>query len=453
MNHYPLNRSDGEPVSRRVLLTDTNRWPAPARLAIALAAAGYHVSAICPTPGHPLLKTRAVQRIFSYGGIRPLESLQSAIEAVDPQLIIPCDDRGVRHLHDLHAKALSLADAGRNLAELIERSLGSPKSFPVVSSRFELLQVAREEGIPVPATAAIASQSDLEQWGHVQLLPWVLKADGTWGGSGVRIVQMCDEASQRLQELRALPGPSEVVKRLAMNRDRLRLWNWWNRTPPAVIAQSHIHGRPANCAVVCREGKVLSGIGVEVVSAQGIKGPATVVRVVDSPAMMMAASRLAARLELSGFFGLDFMIEEGSDATYLIEMNPRCTPLCHLQLGAGRDLVGALRSLLAADQDPAPPHSVTDSDLIAYFPQAWHCDSEFLPASFQDMPRDEPALVEDLLRPWTQRGLLGRLVDYLRAQRAPIGSGEYIFSSIAGRPRVGIQGDRAADGTATCTGA
>jgi predicted ATP-grasp superfamily ATP-dependent carboligase len=54
--------------------------------------------------------------------------------------------------------------------------------------------------------------------------------------------------------------------------------------------------------------------------------------------MMFAAERLAHRLDLSGFFGLDFMIEDNTETTYPIEMNPRCTQFCHLQLGKGRDI-------------------------------------------------------------------------------------------------------------------
>jgi len=159
---------------------------------------------------------------------------------------------------------------------------------------------------------------------------------------------------------------------------------------------------------------VLAGIGVEVVSALGLQGPAIVVRVVENSDMMQAAKRIARRLELSGFFGLDFMIEDGTDLTYLIEMNPRCTPLSHLQLGTGRDMVGALHAQLVGQSFRATP-SVTQSEMIAYFPQAWTSQSEFLRTSFQDLPEDEPELIEVLLHPWSERSLLGRAIDALRS--------------------------------------
>jgi Glycosyl transferases group 1 len=124
--------------------------------------------------------------------------------------------------------------------------------------------------------------------------------------------------------------------------------------------------------------------------------------------MVLAAELIATGLRLSRFFGLDFMIENGSNLTYLIEMNPRCTPLCHLQLGEGRDLIGALTAQLQGGSCRRLP-PVTACDMIAYFPQALTCKSRFLQTSFNDVPEEEPELVEDPLHPWSEWGVLGRV--------------------------------------------
>jgi ATP-grasp domain len=406
--------SEAESVgSFKVLLTDSNRWPAPARLAMALSDAGCNVSAVCRTPGHPLLKTRAVRRTFPYRGLRPLDSLTAAIEAAQPDLIIPCDDRGVQHLHELHTQALSTA-SGSSLRALIEKSLGAPESYPIVSSRYDLLRVASEEQIPVPETLRIDSVRDAQSLFSAQSSPWFLKADGTWGGRGVRFTESVEQAQQNFLDLTSLPGPVENLKQLVFNRDRSWLLPRSHPHSPAVIAQACVQGRPANCAVIAWQGTVLAGIAVEVLSSAGAKGPAIVVRLVEGSEMLGAAQRLASRLRLSGFFGLDFMIEEHTGATYLIEMNPRCTPLCHLRVGPGRDLVGALWAQVAG-VPYRPPATHIDHDLIAYFPQAWTTQSTFLDASFQDVPHQDPALRQELLNPWSERSLLGRLVDRYRA--------------------------------------
>jgi glutathione synthase/RimK-type ligase-like ATP-grasp enzyme len=392
----------------RVLLTDTNRWALSARLAIEVSQVGCQVSAACPMPGHALLKTRAVQRTFRYSGLRPLESLTAAIEAVEPEIVIPCCDRSVGHLHELFARAQSQGAAGSKMAALIERSLGSPASYPTVSSRYDLLALAREEGVRVPSTSRVNTPEELADWKEREAFPWVLKADGTWGGGGVKIVRSRDEIQKSLAQLARMFGFGRVIKRLLVNRDPFWLRPWWNRSQHAVIAQSYIEGHAANCAVVCWKGQVLAGIAVEVVSSEGLTGPASVVRIVNNPEMMFAAERVAARLGLSGFFGLDFMIEARRGAAYLIEMNPRSTPLCHLRLGHKRDMAGALWAQLAGQPDPKTP-SVTQNDMIAYFPQAWNSKSELLESSFQDIPLEEPDLIQELRRPWPDRTLLFRL--------------------------------------------
>jgi hypothetical protein len=397
-----------------VLLTDTTRWGRSSRIAIELANAGCKVSAVCLTGRHPLLKTSAVQGVFEYSGLRPLDSLEAAIKAVDPDMIVPCDDRAVQHLHQLHARARTWDAPAQKIAGLIERSLGSPQSYSIVASRYDLLDAAREEGLRVPETHPIHTAADLCSWGKKHALPWVLKADRTWGGGGVHIARTARNAERFLKEIPRFFGKTLAVKRLIVNRDPFWLLPSWRRWVPGVIVQSHIKGRPANCAVVCWEGKVLAGIAAEVVSSNQPTGPASVVRIVDHPEMMLCAETLARRLKLSGFFGLDFMIEEGSGAAYLIEMNPRCTPLCHLRLGKGRDMIGALQAQLSGQSLKETP-CITQNDTIAYFPEAWQPDRGALETSFRDVPYGEPDLVKELLETSPQGTLFARATKAFRA--------------------------------------
>lgn len=394
-------------LSPKVLLTDTDRRPYAARLAIALTEAGCRVSAICSTDGHPLLKTPSVERIFHYSSLAPLVALRRAIEAAQPDLIVPCDDRGVRHLHELHA-ALTTKESDHALLEVIRRSLGAPESYSVVSGRYDLLQIASEEGLRVPATFPVHALQEFKALEQKLPFPWVLKADETWGGRGVRIAHSLQEAEQQFPDVHRPFRFRRAVKRMIVNRDPFWLQPWWRGRRPAVIAQGYVQGRPANCGVFCWEGKIVAGIAVEVVASDGDTGPASVVRVVDSPDMMLCAERLARRLRLSGFFGLDFMIEEGTGNTYLIEMNPRTTPVCHLRLGAGRDMIGGLWAQLSGQPDPMAP-AITEKDLVAYFPQAWNANPALRATAFGDVPTADADLMREFLNPWPQRSLLFRL--------------------------------------------
>lgn len=406
------------PSRPHVLIADTNRWGISARLAIGLAEAGCEISAVCPPPSHALMKTRAVGKTFRYSGIKPLESLRAAIEAADPLVVIPSCDRSVAHLHELYLRSRSNGSRGKRIVELIERSLGVPASHSIVASRFELLRVAREEGIRVPDMCRVHDSRDLEAWRMQQPLPWVLKADGTWGGRGVRVVHSLDEVHRSIESLTQISGLGRALKRIVVNRDPFWIHDWWRHAEHGVIAQAYISGRPANCAVLCWKGRVLASIGVEVVSSEGATGPATVVRLVKDPAMMHAAEMIASRLQLSGFFGLDFMIETPSNRVFLIEMNPRLAPPCHLRLGAGRDLPGAFWSQLTERPLPSS-HPETLGEFVSYFPQD-SIDVSKIPNCYQDMPpENEPELKAELSNPFPARTILFRLVQKASAILSP----------------------------------
>jgi hypothetical protein len=380
----------------RVLLAESSRWTCAHRIAIALSGAGAEIWAICPSSNHPLLKTRAVTRTLPYSALHPLDSLASAIAVAEPQLIVPCDDLVVYHLHQLHSRIIRTHGAASPLAQLIEKSLGSAVHYAVTSSRSKLLRVAHEEGLLVPDTRELTKTSDLEQWSAKYGSPSVLKIDRTWGGRGVQIARTPEEAESLYRKMTGLFGDLRAIKEFVVNDDPIWLRPRWNRSRPAITIQKYIDGRAANCGVVSWKGQVLAAIAVEAVETQGRTGPATVVRVVDSPDMIRCAERLASRLEFSGFFGLDFVIEKGTGVPYLIEMNARCTPVCHLRLGPGRDMIEALCAQLSGRvaREEIP---VTQNELIAYFPQALQGDSQFLQSSYQDVPEGEPELVQMLL--------------------------------------------------------
>ena len=378
----------------KVLLTATVRWPNLALLAIALARAGSDVSVVCP-PRCPLPRARAVRHRFHYSRLQPLKSLSLAIESVHPEVVIPCDDQAVQHLHELDAKARRQGAAGNKTIALIEKSLGPHENYPIVRSRCGLVKLARELGIRVPETEEISSRGDLENWQARHQFPCVMKVDGTCGGYGVQIANNAAQAEQGFLTLTRFFNFSRVIKRLCINQDPFRLWPWLNGAKPMVSIQSYVRGWPANCAAVCREGKISAAIAVEVASTVGETGRASIVWISDKTEMIQAAERIASRLKLSGFFGLDFMIEEGTNLPYLIELNPRPTRLSSLQLGKGRDLIGALHAQISG-QPPRELPSVTEKKMIAYFPDAWQADSRLLESSYHDIPEEEPDLVQEL---------------------------------------------------------
>jgi hypothetical protein len=136
--------------------------------------------------------------------------------------------------------------------------------------------------------------------------------------------------------------------------------------------------------------------------------------------MSRAAHLLARRLHLSGFFGLDFILEHETGAEYLIEMNPRCTQLGHLKLPQG-DLAGALCTALLSQERPRRELAIV-GDTIAFFPQAWlwGADPPDLAAVHHDVPWEQRRLVHALMQtPWPERQWITRLYHLFRRREVP----------------------------------
>jgi len=377
---------------------------------MAFASIGHRVEAICPAH-HPLGKTKVVRTIYRYSALRPLQSLAKAIRKSDPALIVPCDDRAIAHLHALYTSGGSVA-----LNAAIERSLGAPESFPVVERRAALIAAAHAEGIRAPDMLRVDTEDDVRDALAEIGLPAVMKVDGTWGGLGVKIVQSMGEAVKALKVLSQPIGPARALKRLMVDRDPFSILPAVTGAKPVVNVQRFVEGTPANSAVACWNGEVLASISVVAMRTRGPQGASTVVRVIDHPEMMETGAKLVRRLGLSGFCGFDFLLEKGTCVAHLIEMNARTTPISHLALAEGRNLVTALATRLDGITAISPTPSIAQ-DVVAFFPQAWLLEpaSELLYSGYHDIPWGEQALVRELMKlPWPERSFLARLVSRLR---------------------------------------
>jgi hypothetical protein len=204
-----------------------------------------------------------------------------------------------------------------------------------------------------------------------------------------------------------------------------------------ISLQEYIVGRPGNRAVICWKGKVLAGISVEAVEVTHERGPASVVRLIDHPEMATASERMVKGLHLSGFVGFDFMIDSANEA-WLLEINPRVTPICHFALADGTNLAGALFTQMKKQLPRSRPAPI-DRDLIALFPNAIarSPSSDYLLSCQHDVPWEEPDLV---------RGALNQ-IRRTQIRRQARGFVEYYLPAVVGGlVRVGLLGAHAAKG-------
>jgi hypothetical protein len=325
--------------------------------------------------------------------------LVRSIAASKPDLVLPGDDLAARHLHELYRQQELASGPAAALGSLIVRSLGSPENFPVVHSRSAFMELAREEGVRIPETGAVATEEDVRNWVERIGLPVVLKADGTSGGEGVRVVRTAPEAQRAFGKLQAPPLLARALKRALVDRDQTLIWPTLLRHRPTISAQAFVAGHEATSTIVCWKGSVLASLHFEVLRKGHAAGHATVVRLIENAEISTAVEKIVRRMGLSGFCGFDFMLEANTGTAYLIEINPRATQVGHLTLGVGRDLPAALYGAVTG-QVSRVTAPVTENPTIALFPHEWARDpqSEFLRTGYHDVPWDTPELLRACIR-------------------------------------------------------
>jgi hypothetical protein len=176
--------------------------------------------------------------------------------------------------------------------------------------------------------------------------------------------------------------------------------------------------------VICWKGKVLAGISIEAVEVEHEHGPATVVRLIDHPEMASAAEHVVKHLGLSGFVGFDFVLDEANRA-WILEMNPRVTPICHFSPINGTNLALSLYTHMTGRPPAARPTSrhaglafdptVNNHDPVALFPsEIVRCpSSEYVQSGQHDVPWNEPELVLSVLNQALRTGIRRRVRIFL----------------------------------------
>jgi hypothetical protein len=382
-----------EPGARpHVLLLATERWPVGARLGLALRSVGFRVSIWCPRSNQFLL-TDAVHRHYLYRILDPVGSLEAAVLAAAPDLIVSCDEPATIGLQQLAERAAAAPHLAAVL-RAIEYSLGPAANLKRLTERAYVLQTAADGGAAVPASAAVATPADLRAWLNAYGFPAYLKADETFAALGVRQVHTYEEAKAAFRALHAPPGAVTTVHRMVFQHDPSLVSPLLERHRYAISVQRAVPGVDVNSTIFCWRGRVLASLTMQVVTVRYQFGPSTVLRRIHNAGMDRTANILASRLNLSGFYGLDFILEEQTGIAWLLEMNSRATQIPHLALGPGRDLpAAAFAAVTGLPVRPRP--AVTNEETIALFPQEWNRDpaSSLIRSAYHDVPWDSPTLV------------------------------------------------------------
>jgi carbamoylphosphate synthase large subunit len=377
-----------------IVLATTGQLPSTARLAMELHEAGARVSLIAPK-NHPAWLLDFISKRAIYHAPAPRRNLEAVLLRLQPDMVIPCDERTVRDLH-----TLCRGTKHPDIKKLIEGSTAPTGNFSIITSRAALLSLAQQEGVRVPPSMPLPDKKALDAWIKDNAVPFVLKADGSWAGFGVRIISNAATAKDAYARMTRPVNGLVALRESLLESNYFEARSWLLRERPAMSVQGYIDGWPANVGVACWHGEVLAAICAEAVATTSATGPSTVARIINNSEMIDSATRIVKALGLSGMIGFDFMIEAATGAAYLIEMNPRNTPICAVRLGPGRDLAEVLVARIAGRPvRERPPR--TERDVVVFFPDTWREDpaSHFLRSGYHDVPWEEPDLVRTLMLP------------------------------------------------------
>jgi predicted ATP-grasp superfamily ATP-dependent carboligase len=267
-------------------------------------------------------------------------------------------------------------------------------SYHIVTRRASLAELAQLPDVHIPQTAHVDSFRQLSDWIQQYGLPAVLKLDGSSGGWDVIMIRTMRQVVPSLLKMRVHKVSMRRMKSLLLAGDVEPFFAARNSSSAGMCVQSYVPGRLANCAVACWQGDVLAWTAVEVLQRSSDFGVATVVRRVKGEPMIAAARSIARHLQLSGFFGFDFVLDQYKPQANLIEINPRATQISHFPGYDGPDLPTALFGAIC-DKEVISSSDRWSTDEVALFPQEWKRDpaSEWFSKAFHDVPFEEPELV------------------------------------------------------------
>ena len=390
----------------RALILSTTSWPPIGRTSLELVKTGFDVASLSPRKS----LVRSVSEIFchyKYRSWMPLRSITRAINTWQPDVVFCADDKALNHLCVLHARTSGRHnDDNQRLEKLIRVSLGDPNAIVTCSIKSELITEAQSLGLRCPRTLIAPDDRNLKSVPPELEYPFIVKDDRSWGGLGVRVAANYDQYRSAIRMLRKCYPPRHHGTGKLAGRYKLTL-------------QEKIVGRPATCAAVCYEGEVLAAHSVEVLECMREFGPASLVRFIDHPEIKKATEVIVTHFHLSGFIGIDFIIDKENRA-WLLEVNPRITPMCHLRANDKESLSSAIYTRLTGRrplENPAP----FEKGAIALFPQElirrFENKHPSLSFHYHDVPWEEPLFVLACLNFYLKRSIFKRLRRKIRILR------------------------------------
>jgi predicted ATP-grasp superfamily ATP-dependent carboligase len=371
-------------------------WPGIARLPQALQTAGFEVGLVCFEKSY-LAATRFCDRRFfwdsNFRGGALAGFLDTVVQAWHPDFLVAGDELTAVFLSCVFEKS----DPQGELARLLKSSLGHPSALQEATSKRHTMEMARRLGVRVPAGREVQAADEIFQFTREAGYPVVLKQSFSWAGAHVAV---CRNEAQMTAVFDRWRNELTLSRRLRRWRDLIvgrTLGKDWLPADQTITVNQFIPGQPAMSMASAFDGATLAAVtAIKEQCFPNELGPSSVVRFIHNPEMRQASGKMIGAWGLAGFIGFDFILDPAG-AAWLIECNPRPTPIAHLSARVGEDVCRALYCRLTGQ--PLPRMEQAAGLMVAHFPREQLRDpnSPYLTSALHDVPVDDPDLLQKLL--------------------------------------------------------
>ena len=370
-----------------LLVTSEQQWIGPTRMPAALAHAGFEVTLLAPAGAlahHSRFVARAGTLPDNANARDWIFAFVAAVRASRPTIVIPGDEMTLQLLQMIVGTPPPdlRPEVAMELADLITRSLGPREFYEVGADKGALQPFLERAGIPVPSYALVQSAEDAERAARALGPQTVVKPVEGSGGHGV---SFCDTPQAAVEAFhRAVQSKRGHTARAGA-------------TP--VLIQRRIIGTMIPRTSVAYRGIELGGFARERLQTIGPKRGAAIVRYRPNAQLAELSRALARALQLTGFFAMEYCVEQPGAKAYAIDFSRRLVPGHHTGRLVGVDLCAALAAALR--NEAAEPRELPEGfdRIMACFPQEYWRDPESTALNEYptDAPWDDPALLQALL--------------------------------------------------------
>lgn len=361
-----VNNLGSDKIRVAIVCTESD-WIGPHNTAKALARAGVAVCGITPPDSYLAKSIHLVGKLLVDAKI--LNSslpavIDSLIDNFNPHLLLAGDDRAFLLITQCAANG-QIRPAAR---QLLERSIPAREILGKFHRESDFIANFTTLPCTPPPSVIQPTWPEIVQFAEEQGFPFLFKRDGYNAGYGISI---CDSMAQAEALFSTMAGSHFLIQRL-------------------------IDGEPCQVIVSGFAGQASAAMGLRQIEACWKNGPSSVLQFLAHDLMLASARTIYEQCGLSGFAGIDFMLDKQNRA-WLLELNPRIVPAAHLGQLFGINLVGALiAAIKGAPYTPVSPRTI---DKVALFPNECirNSSSTHLHENYHDVPWDDPGILKTII--------------------------------------------------------